>query len=448
MVAKLKTAERYIKKHHASIHCATSLTLLQRKIGNCLLFKAYHNLLTQDFHYITIQELMVLLEIKGKDYQKLKDGVCKLMSTVIEWDVVKTSSSGALKNFESNDETWEACTLLSSVKIEGSLIRYEYSRTLCERLYRPSNYTQVKLSVQNKFKSNYALILYENGLRYINIGVTGWVSMKLFRKIMGVEDSQYIVFRDFNRRVLMIAISEINKHSDISIDFEVKKVNRVPFSIRFFVRKSSDTSKEDEAYGKEKETLASEQDSMKIMEKLSKYRISKTTVAGWFEKYEEPYILEKVKLVENSSSEIKNVGGFLSSALKNDFMKPVASLTSFRDDRKEQAGIEKLKLQGEISKENYQNYIDETFRQWISELSCNDRVNLRVELKNYLEKEGRLIPLSKTAKKHIDSDEKFVNRGVFQILKIFANNFNDSGVLNMAWKFPKVLSFDEFSVCK
>ncbi len=444
MVAQLKNSERYIKKHHAAIHCSTNLTLLQRKIGNCLLFKAYHNLLTQDFHDITIQELMVLLEIRTKDYQKLKDGICKLMSTVIEWNVLKNNSVNIVKP-GLNDENWRACTLLASVQIDGSLIKYEYSRTLCEQLYRPSNYTQIKLSVQNKFKSTYALILYENSLRYINVGTTGWITIELFRKIMGVEDSQYTVFRDFNRRVLKVAVLEVNKYSDVFVDFEVKKIKRNPVSIRFFVKKSFVMLDEEEPWQKNVGTSDFEKENLAIVDRLEQYGIPKVTSLDWLEKYEKPYILEKIKLVENSLKGIKNIGGFLSSALKNNFMRPVEKLMICQESHKESIDLEKLKNQEQLVRINYQNYIDEKFRQWILNLSDNDRLNLRTELKYYLEKEGKLIPLSKTAKKQINHDEMFENRSVFQILKIFVNQFNEGGVVKGIWKFPTLMSFNEFT---
>mgnify|MGYP001954336267 CR=1 FL=1 len=56
-----------LKKHVAAIHCSNTLSLLQRKISNALLFNAYDKLLDQEEHEITKK---LLLEVAGYLFEK------------------------------------------------------------------------------------------------------------------------------------------------------------------------------------------------------------------------------------------------------------------------------------------------------------------------------------------------------------------------------------------
>ena len=42
--------KRELKKHAATIHCSNSLSLLQRKVSNALLYHAYKEMMTKEEH--------------------------------------------------------------------------------------------------------------------------------------------------------------------------------------------------------------------------------------------------------------------------------------------------------------------------------------------------------------------------------------------------------------
>src|SRR3990167_10591113 len=66
----------------------------------------------------------------------------------------------------------------------------------------------------------------------LNINTVNF-DIAIFRKLMGVEDGKYGIFRDFNRRVLNPAISEINTCSDIRVTPEITRAGRSVKSIKF-----------------------------------------------------------------------------------------------------------------------------------------------------------------------------------------------------------------------
>ena len=64
---------------------------------------------------------------------------------------------------------------------------YRIERSLAEKLYHPDVYSKINLSVLRELTSGYALVLYENCFRYVDIGHTAWWDVDVFRKLVAVE---------------------------------------------------------------------------------------------------------------------------------------------------------------------------------------------------------------------------------------------------------------------
>ena len=304
--------EKYVKKHNAAIRSYSEMSLLEKKIANVLLYNAYHNLKNQNIHVISISQLLNLLSLKTNDYQKLKQAIKNLMSTTIEWNVTKkenivTSVKPNTKLFDSK-ENWKACTLLASVQIEGTIIKYEYSEILRELFYQPSFYSKISLCIQSKFRSNYSINLYENCLSYLNCGTTGWLDIETFKKIMGIKLSQYKIFRDFNRRVLKPSIQEVNMVSNIEVSHEIKKIGQVVSAIKFYITHKKNYT--------EKTIINTNPE---IVDILITYGASKAQSILWVEKYGGEYIKEKINIIKNYLVTIKNPIAFLSKAIKENW---------------------------------------------------------------------------------------------------------------------------------
>ena len=62
-----KVGKHELKKHAATIHCSNTLSLLQRKISNALLYHAYQELLLKEEHEISIRQLCHLIEYSGNN---------------------------------------------------------------------------------------------------------------------------------------------------------------------------------------------------------------------------------------------------------------------------------------------------------------------------------------------------------------------------------------------
>ena len=182
--AKKKQQEEYaVIKHSAAIHIQNNLTLLQRKAWNVLLFHAYNDLPSKDIYKITVQRLKQLLDYNSKDDEYLKVIIRAMRQCGLEWNVLDKDGANE----------WGTSTLLASAIIKNGICEYAYSPHLRERLYNPSMYARISLSLQNQFESKHAQALWELCIDYLGsrreYGETPFISVEQFSKLMGTEET-------------------------------------------------------------------------------------------------------------------------------------------------------------------------------------------------------------------------------------------------------------------
>ncbi|MBA3662185.1 MAG: replication initiation protein [Gammaproteobacteria bacterium] len=299
-----KTLE--LKKHVATIHSSNKLSLLQRKIANALLFNAYEDLLKKDEHIIHVATLCNLIGYDSNDHKTIKKALVNLLATVIEWNLVDGDRLDA-------QGVWNASSIIADASIDGPICAYSYSNKMKKLLHRPELYGRLNMLVQAKFKSSYGLALYENCIRYQGIEQTPWFDILKFRKLMGIEDGKYKIFRDFKHRVLEKAVEEVNKFSPLHVTPLFKKQGRQVVSIQFVIKPSALNAGE----SKPSNYRAS------LTETMKTFGLAHRQINEIFAQYEEKYVLEKILLIESSNSfisgKIGNLAKYLLSALKEDY---------------------------------------------------------------------------------------------------------------------------------
>jgi len=327
-----KDKDRELKKHAATIHCSNTLSLLQRKVSNALLYHAYHELLLKEEHEITIKQLCRLIGYHGNNHAAIRDALKGLISTVIEWNII---------NDETGTENWTASSIIASVSLEGPLCYYAYSPRMKQLLHSPSMFGKIDLVIQSHFRSSYGLALYENCIRYRGLPYTKWFEIDLFKKLMGVPLGHYDIFRDFKRRVLDKAIDEVNTYSDLIISPELVREGRKVVRMRFKLKERekkirlgtqkqnnemlviNDTNERIE----QSERILTEHHKNKLLEMLiHEFLFSKEQARQILNDYDEEFIQNKIKIVKGAKKyreqDIKNISGYLLSALKNDYQPP------------------------------------------------------------------------------------------------------------------------------
>ncbi len=297
-----------LKKHVAVIHSNSKISLLQRKISNALLFHAYEDLLIKDEHEIQISTLTKLIDYDSHDHKKIKQALMDLLATVVEWNIVDGDKLD-------KEKVWNASSIIADASIDGSLCTYSYSGKMRKLLYHPSVYGRLNMQIQAKFQSSYGLALYENCNRYQDIGQTPWFELDKFRKLMGVDEEKYKIFRDFKTRVIDKSVEEVNKYSTLFVESKFKKQNRQVVAIQFSIKNRVVI---------DAASVTAELNSESLLSVLKGvYGLSQKQLTEVVSSYEENYIKEKIKIIELSpsyqSGKIKNLGKYLLCALADDY---------------------------------------------------------------------------------------------------------------------------------
>jgi plasmid replication initiation protein len=360
-----------LKKHVSAIHSSNKLTLLQRKIANALLYNAYDELLTKEEYQIQIKTLCDLIGYDSHDYKTIKVALVNLLATVIEWNLVdgdKLDSEGV----------WNASSIIADASIEGSVCTYSYSNKMKKLLYRPELYGRLNMQVQAKFKSSYGLALYENCIRYQNIERTPWFHMPIFRKLMGVEENKYTIFRDFKRRVLDKAIQEVNTYSPIMITAQFQKKSREILAIQFLIKSNLSIP------------IPQPMMTAKILSKrlYEDFGLSKQQITETLATYEESYILDKIAVIEASPSFIQgkiiNLAKYLQKALTDDYQPTKSSkevMQIYQEQKQKKQIIMKCE---EMQRDEYYKYLAKQIRKKFESLTEGQKKQILQEFERYL----------------------------------------------------------------
>ena len=291
-----------VKKNVAAIHISGKLSLLQRKLSNVLLLNAYDALTSAQTHTIDARTLAMMVGYNSNDFDTLRTSLRALAETVAEWDMLD----------EQGRQEWGVSSLLSFAKLKNGVCEYAYSPALAQKLYDPKIYALINVQIQRNFSSGHGLALYENCYRFVRTGSTGWWALDVFRKLMGVDGSDYYAsFKHLNAKIIKPAVAEVNKSSDILIEPEFQKKGRTVTDIRFLIKGNPQKAMfeiDDERGVRNLETYKT----------LRKQGVSDRLARQWISEHGEDYVREKLDYV-SAKDGVKSTVGFLSAALRDDY---------------------------------------------------------------------------------------------------------------------------------
>lgn len=295
---------RVINKHVAAIHSSNKLSLLERRASNVLLFHALPALRGSLSHKIRFAELKRLLGFNSRNHLQLKRAIIRLTEVTVRWNLCGDKIDGV------GDE-WFSASFLASVHHKGGDVFYEYSGLVQSLLVTPGAYGKISLSVQSRFRSGYALALYENCSRYRGLGHTRAFSVGLFRELMGVERGTYSRFSELDRRVLRPAVDEINSKADINVRPAVVRVGRRVVAIKFSVSESPSIGAHGGQSDSEKRWLVSslglsEEEIFMVTNKYGRERV-------------ELAARQLKRAHQYKAGGVSNIGAYLRAIIENDY---------------------------------------------------------------------------------------------------------------------------------
>ena len=383
-------------KHSGAIQVsANQISLLQRKIWNVLLANAFDDLLSKDEYSIKTKDLAEILKFDSNDIELVKEAVTKMQKVLVQWNVL-----------EKDDEAWISSQFLGEVNItkQSGVIFYTWGKYLREKLYNPTMYAKISLAVQSKFRSKYALILYELCLDYFikkqGKGETPWIDIEDFRKLMGADnDKYYSNFKYLNRKVLKVALNEVNEESDIFIKvsrrMESRKVVALKFHIAPTPRSNNLLTRLIKAPKQGELSFKPEDEEKKeLYERMTRaFTLSDRQaqeILNTMHDFEE--VKEILDMVERriKRDEIMNIGAYTYKALKDQYQ-PRKSIIAIEREQEAEARVNEEKKKAREREiinrltEEHEAYIAKITNAYVSELSTEVQKDIKEKFEESLE---------------------------------------------------------------
>ena len=270
----------------------------------------------EDFkdYVISVREFHEMLGLEGREhYTQLKKVVEDLMSKVVE--------------IPSKNDGWVMTHWVSRAEyVDGSgTIKLRFAPDLKPYLLQlKTAFTSYKLSNILSLKSGYSIRLYELMKKWQHLGRWEYPVQDLKEKI-GIETNTYKQYGHFKSRVLQPSIIELNKKTDLTIDFkEIKKgrsIEKIEFTIRHTPEKEIQLPKDEKKQEKVKKPSKIDQTRTRLNEQTDGYQFDTAFFAQlhqgasliWPDNVEQE--LEWLIRYVNEEKTVKNPLGFIKSKI-------------------------------------------------------------------------------------------------------------------------------------
>lgn len=300
-----------VKKHRAIINCENSIPLASRKIFNILLFLVKDRFGKDIEHYVQENDVMALLNKSDRDITIARQNYKKLGSIAIAFNLLNSE----------RDHLEGVGTLLAPAIVNRTKKLWEFSfpPNIVKWIQEPGSFVFLDINTQEKFSSKYSQALWEICIGSIGDKLETKFSVALdeCRVLLCGKDNS-LEYKDFKRRVVMIAIKEINDKTHINVNLENeirngKKVCELVFNV-----------------SKQSETLIVGEDNLRddLLHKMTHtFGITKNVAEKISKSFEIDQIIRNLeyteeqyrKAVKNNRSKSFNLGAYATSAIMKNY---------------------------------------------------------------------------------------------------------------------------------
>lgn len=200
---------------------------------------------------------------------------------------------------------------MAKIKTAGrgkpTTVIFEFPSLVLEMVKNPNMYAGLNLLVLQGLKSKHSAALYELLKDYLRL-TKFRCGIEDFRNLMGIGEKQYPIFTMLKKRVLDVAVDEINDKTDISVSYELERFGRKVIYIHFTMKVK-------------KEALPINETHNEIRKKLDAMDVTKTKIEELIQHHDEQYLWANIAVVEQqtTSGKIKNLAAYLLKAFQNDY---------------------------------------------------------------------------------------------------------------------------------
>lgn len=211
--------EETVKKHSALTQLSgNKMTAVQKKLYTTLIFLAREAKILDNNasrYYVKYSELKRLAGITSPNNTFLHTYLEEMMSIVVKGNLLG----------KDKENRWSAFPVLSGAKeIDDHFLMYSLPPQVEDVLLHPNVYAMINFETLRKLQSKYAVSLYELVCDYRKVG-TGYIQLSALRDLLGVNNEEYVLFKDFNKYVIKRSLLEIEKAGGGKIDVSYLKEN-------------------------------------------------------------------------------------------------------------------------------------------------------------------------------------------------------------------------------
>lgn len=294
-------------KHTATVHSSSRLTMIQKKIFNLFIYKAFPTIQDDKYHTFPVSDLLKNLNWSSDSHMndRLKESLAGLTRENVKWNILE----------KDRKHKWVSSACLADVSIKNGIIEYSFGKFLREVLHNPNIYAKIDLDVQSSLESKDSLIIWEVAMEELSSkktssSVTPWIEWEKMCCITSGEGSSYSkTYSLYKSKVLNKAIAEINAKTDLKVTMLEKKEGRKIKNIAFHVSRINNNPNDE---------LTAIVNSLVLDDRNYELKDKMAQIIGNPEKAKELWL-------KYSDKTIKGAIEFYTEALKNDAVKnPVA----------------------------------------------------------------------------------------------------------------------------
>ena len=343
-------------KASPAIQIQSNISHLQRRAWNVLLANAYNELPYTDTHHVNVVDFAAKLGFNSKNEDYLKETLEALVDCTVKWNLLGKDKK----------QEWGVASLLASAQIKDGICSYEFPKPLRLKLHNPRVYAKLNLRLQSRFKSRYALILWEVCFDYFDRdrekGQTPFIPLETFRELMGIEADEYRTFKALNQTLIKPAVKEINEITNYLVEAESKRLGRKVAELKFHITKVNEIPVRESLYP-DIENLPPVAIEL-VQAEIDRNMAMKIADQAWDfvspEKLPEPgtypdfltYIAEKIE-VSLHAAEIKNRGGFIIEAIRENYQNSeVQKARALRAEKAREKALEDLTAEFRVKRDN------------------------------------------------------------------------------------------------
>ena len=301
-------------------------------------------------------ELAAKLGFGDGNQEYLKETLETLVDCKVEWNLLNKDKK----------QVWGIASLLASAEIENGICTYGFAPHLRLKLHNPRIYAKLNLRLQNQFKSRYALVLWELCFDYFDAdrdqGETPFIPLENFKALMGLEETDYPVYKVLNQSVIKPAIKEINDLTDYHVEVEQKRLVRRVTELKFRITKVKQLPVQESLFP-DIENLPPVAIEL-VQAEIDRNMAMKIADQAWDfvtpEKLPPPgtypdflaYIAEKIE-ISRHAAEVKNRAGYIVEAIRENYQDPeVQKARQLRSEKAREKELEDLTAEFRVKRDN------------------------------------------------------------------------------------------------